>query len=259
MTSRSVLRAARKAAERPAHRKFHAASRRRAKAIRRAKPSEARAPGKQRRAKTSRLGFTLLEVMAAVLVLGLLYTVLASRALIALRSEGNDRRRADAEMIADREMTEIETELRGELPPEDGLFESEEAPYKVISNIEPFDVLPLLPAPLYKEIARRTDPKAPSLLHDERGQSRVRKISVVVEWDESGEPAHVERTTFAFDTSVLAEYFPSGQGEGVETAGSPEVEMEKLRRIVPPELRALMPPGPAQSPTGRGRRAGRLQ
>jgi prepilin-type N-terminal cleavage/methylation domain-containing protein len=207
---------------------------------------------------TRRRGFTLLEVMAAVLVLGLLYTVLASRALIGLRSEGNDRRRADAELIADRELTVIEADLSSGAPLEDGLVETEEPPFKVISNVEPFDALAQLPAPLYRDITRTTDPKAPSLLHDERGQSRLRKISVVVEWDEAGEPDHVERVTFAFDTSALAEYFPSSEGEE-ETAGSPEAEMEKVRRMAPAHLRALMPPAPKQqnSVPGRGRRAGR--
>ena len=208
--------------------------------------------------RSRRTGFTLLEVMAAVLVLGLLYTVLASRALIGLRSEGSDRRRADAEMIADRELATIETDLSSGLPLEDGMVEREQAPFKVISNVEPFDALALLPAELYRDIARTTDPKAPSVLHDERGQSRVRKISVVVEWDEAGEPHHVERTTFAFDTSTLADYFPSSGGaETADTEGTPEQEVEKVRRMAPPELRALMPPAPGKTAPNRSRRSGR--
>jgi len=117
-------------------------------------------------------------------------------------------------------------------------------------------VLSLLPAPLHAEIVRGTDPKAASLPHDERGQSRVRRISVVVEWDEAGEPDHVERTTFAFDTSVLGEYFASTKG--AETRGSSGSEQEKVRRMLAsPELRALMPDEAKPSPTGRSGRAGR--
>jgi prepilin-type N-terminal cleavage/methylation domain-containing protein len=208
----------------------------------------------------TRRGFTLVEVMAAVLVLGLLYTVLAGAAMRGLRSEGMDRRRANAEMIADREIMTIETELATGLPLEDGLLEREEEPYKVSSNVEPFDVLSLLPAPLHAEIVRGTDPKAPSVLHDERGQSRIRRISVVVEWDEAGEPDAVERTTFAYDISALEQYFPSSAGESgeEEKAGSPESELEKVRRLAPPNLKALMPPAPqATSPSGRTGRAGR--
>ena len=207
--------------------------------------------------KTKERGFTLLEVMAAVLVLGLLYTVLASRALIGLRSEGTDRRRANAEMIADRELTSVETELTGGLPPEDGMVERDEEPYKVITNVEPFDALSLLPAPLYREIARTTDPKAPSVLHDERGQSRLRKISVVVEWDEAGEPDHVERTTFAFDTSTLEEYFPpTAEAEG---SASHESEQQKVDRMLnSPDLRALLP-NESKPNSRRSGRAGRAR
>lgn len=208
------------------------------------------------RSRAAKNGFTLVEVMAAVLVLGLLYTVLASAAMRGLRSEGIDRRRADAEMIADRELTEIETALASGAPLEDGLLEREQEPYKVTSDVEPFDVLSLLPTPLHAEIVRDTDPKAASMLHDERGQSRVRRISVVVEWNEAGEPDHVERTTFAFDTSVLEEYFPSTAT--TTESGSPESEQAKVNKMLnSPELRALQPGEAKAKPSSTRRRSAR--
>lgn len=207
------------------------------------------------RSRAAKNGFTLVEVMAAVLVLGLLYTVLASSAMRGLRSEGIDRRRADAEMIADRELTTIETEIASGVPLEDGLAEREEEPYKVSSNVEPFDVLSLLPAPLHAEIVRDTDPKAASLLHDERGQSRVRRISVVVEWDEAGEPDHVERTTFAFDRSVLEQLFPYTPTMAEEATGSLESELEKMRKVAPREFKALTGEDPAPRPARRSERS----
>jgi prepilin-type N-terminal cleavage/methylation domain-containing protein len=205
--------------------------------------------GPQRDSGPRSAGFTLIEVMAAVLVLGLLYTVLAGAAIRGLRSEGTDRRRADAEMIADREITLIETELASGAPLEDGQVEREEEPFKVISNVEPFDVLSMLPAPLQSEIALGADPQAPSLLHDERGQSRMRRITVVVEWDEAGEPDHVERTTFALtDPSVLQQYFASSETAPEPEPGSPDERMEQLRKLAPPELKALMDaPAPKQT------------
>jgi prepilin-type N-terminal cleavage/methylation domain-containing protein len=192
------------------------------------------------RAALAERGFTLLEVMAAVLVLGLLYTVLARAAMLGLRSEGVDRRRADAEMIADREIAEIENDLEGGGELEDGAQEREEAPYKVSSNVEPFDVLARLPGPLTKEIAQRTDPKAPSLLHDERGKSRIRLLSVVVEWDEAGRTASVERNTFAYDRSAAEALFPSTAANGGSGEGSPESEVEKVRKMASPELQKEM-------------------
>jgi hypothetical protein len=196
--------------------------------------------------------FTLVEVMAAVLVLGLLYTVLASAAMRGLRSEGIDRRRADADMIADRELTGIESDLASGIPFEDGLVEREEDPYRISSNIEPFSVLDLLPPPLGKEIAQGMDPKAISVLHDERGQSRIRRISVIVEWDEAGEPASVERITFAYDSAAIAQLFP--QSGGAETADQGgESELEKVRKAMPAQFRNLLPPSQTPQRQSRGR------
>ncbi len=190
-------------------------------------------------------GFTLLEVMAAVLVLGLLYTVLAGAAMRGLRSEGTDRRRADAELIADRELTTIEAELEAGAALEDGRTELEVEPYQVLIEIAPADVIAMLPASLGREIAKTTDPKAPSLLHDERGESRIWRVSVVVAWDEAGEPDQVERTTFAFDKSALAQFFPSeSESPGSEAAATDDPYAE-LRKDAPPELQELMPGAPA--------------
>ena len=167
-------------------------------------------------------GFTLIEVMGAVLVLGLLFTWLASVAMVGLRSEGTDRRRADADLIADLELTTIEASVSAGQMPKDGRSERDEEPYRVLVEIAPIDVLSLLPASLAKDIAQESDPRAPSVLHDERGESRVRRVSVVVEWDEAGEPAQVERTTYAYDKSELAQFFPSEDG-GENAATGPGV------------------------------------
>jgi prepilin-type N-terminal cleavage/methylation domain-containing protein len=197
----------------------------------------------------SKNGFTLIEVMAAVLVLGLLYTVLATAAMRGLRSEGTDRRRADAAMIADRRLAEIETKLSAGKALKDGRTQDEQEPFKILVEVAPADLLGLLPARLRAEIARSTDPKAPSVLHDERGQSRVRRVSVVVAWDEAGEPDQVERTTFAFDTSTLAQYFPPA-GDAAKGAANHD-PLDELRKQAPPELQSLIPggntaPGPTQ-------------
>ncbi|HKA14111.1 MAG TPA: type II secretion system protein [Myxococcota bacterium] len=198
-------------------------------------------------------GFTLIEVMAGVLVLGLLYTVLASSAMRGLRSEGTDRRRAGAEMIADRELTELELELAaGSEDVRDGTTQRDEEPYKVIVDVEPADVLAMLPRDLREDIARTTDPKAPSVFHDERGRSRMRQVSVTVEWDEAGEADGVTRTTFALDTSGLEALIPAEEGAGSagRAGAAPGSDpLDQLRKDAPPELRSLIP-GPTQ---GRGR------
>ena len=81
---------------------------------------------------------------------------------------------------------------------------------------------------------------------------------MVVAWDEAGEPDFVERTTFAYDPAELEQYFPTAEGAlGEEKAGTPEEEMEKVRRLAPPELKAGMPPPAKPAPTGRPGRARR--
>lgn len=186
-------------------------------------------------------GFTLIEVMGAVLVLGLLFTWLASVAMVGLRSEGTDRRRADADLLADLELTMIEASVSAGQMPEDGRSERDEEPYRVLVEIAPIDVLTLLPAALAKDLAQARDPRAPSVLHDERGESRVRRVWVVVEWDEAGEPAQVERTTWAYDKAELAQFFPSeGGGEKAAAADAPQEGMQELYDASPPELQRLI-------------------
>jgi prepilin-type N-terminal cleavage/methylation domain-containing protein len=197
----------------------------------------------------ARRGFTLIEVMAAVLVLGLLYTVLAGAAMRGLRSEGTDRRRAEAAMIADRELSALQQELAGGAPFEDGPSERDQDPFTIRLDVERADVLAMLPAPLHESVAREADPKAPSVLHDERGQSRLHRITVSVEWDEAGESDHVERTTYVLDTSDLAQFFPS-EGDTAGAGGTADDSLEALRKDAPPELQALLP---RQKPARRSR------
>ncbi len=162
-------------------------------------------------------GFTLLEVMAAVLVLGLLYTILASNAIQGLRSEGIDRRRAEASLLADRHLAEIEASFDAGvgLPP--GLVEIDADPFAVTIEVLPEDVLALLPPALQQEVAARRDPAAASLLAVDRDGGRVQRATVVVAWDEAGDEQRVERTTWGFDRSDLAAFFPA-DGEAPQTA-----------------------------------------
>jgi len=184
-------------------------------------------------------GFTLFEVLAGVLVLGLLYTVLATAAMRGLRSEGTDRRRAEASLVADRELASIESLITSGAVLENGLVEKEAAPYTILVEVEPADILALFPAPLREEIERSADPDVPTLLVDDRGESRVQRLSVVVQWDEAGLPDRVERTTYAFDTSALAELFPSeGDGDGEPAAG--EGSLSELRKGASPEIQKLI-------------------
>lgn len=205
--------------------------------------------------------FTLLEVMAAVLVLGLLYTVLAEAAIRGLRSEGVSRRRVEASLIADRFLADLEAQVAlGEIPPS-GSEEQEIDPYRVGINVQPFDPTPLLEAieKVEKErgIERKprpqsgssgaastrtpaealaggragspTSPAAPveSLLEAPRtgADGRLRRIDISVAWQEGDREERVLRTTFVFDTSGLEAVFPEKEsgaaGADGEAAAGP--------------------------------------
>ena len=63
---------------------------------------------KGRTGRNSRLGFTLLEVLGAVAVLGIWYFVLATIATDGLLKEGQSLRKLRAGLIADRMLAELE-------------------------------------------------------------------------------------------------------------------------------------------------------
>jgi prepilin-type N-terminal cleavage/methylation domain-containing protein len=161
-------------------------------------------------------GFTLIEVLAAVAVLGLLYTVLAEGAMQALRAEGVSKRRLEASLLADSRLAEVELELEGNSVPAVGATESEEDDFRVVVTVEPFDLmLPGLGA---------EDEKPGPLLGDltQDRSSPLRKIEVRVFWFEGQGELKVVRTTFALDMLAIdTELF---QEQEAEEAPAPEEE-----------------------------------
>jgi len=180
-----------------------------------------------------RRGFTLLEVMAAVLVLGLIYTVLAEAAMRGLRSEGISRRRVEASLIADRFLADLESQVELGQVPASGQEQQDVDVFHVGIRVESFDPTPMLDtiAQIEKQRSRPERKKstadqtkansmevgAPTagtpmedlLAKPRPGQDgRLRRIDVAVTWQDGGREEHVLRTTFAFDTTGLDDLFP---------------------------------------------------
>ena len=171
-----------------------------------------------------RRGFTLFEVMAAVIVLGLLYSLLASAAIGGLRAEGTSRRRLEASLLADQTLYELEGQiLLGSLP-EIGGSEEELDEYLVTVNVQPFDPTPFLP----QETEGRDEPTS-SLLDPPANvdESLLRILEVVVSWSEGLDEYRVVRTTFAYDVAAVAPLLGSfdtsggggGGADGADAAG----------------------------------------
>ena len=164
-------------------------------------------------ARTAR-GFTLFEVMAAVLILGVFYTVLANTAIQGLRSEGESLRRMEASLLVDEHLSEVETGIAGGIFPEIGVLESEDRGYFVRLEVTPFDVTPYLTDPADPESALEDDSL---LVTDRPEESLLRQVTVSVAWDEPEGEREVTRTTLAYDQSTLSGLFPeTGAGGQAE-------------------------------------------
>jgi hypothetical protein len=150
-------------------------------------------------------------VLAAVLVLGVLYTVLAQVAIDGLRSEGASRRRLEASVLADSALAAFEEQVRLGAVPAPGAGNPEERdPFTLQVDVRELDVEALLPP-------RPPGEEGPdvSLLAAAGGQpSPLREIVVRVAWNEGDRGLEVTRSTYAFDASGFAELFPAAGGDG---------------------------------------------
>jgi len=171
-------------------------------------------------------GLTLLEVLGAVALLGILYTVLAGNAIGGLRSEGESRRRLEASLLADERMAEIELALgSGVLPPTGSTSEEREG-FTVETEVRAFEPPPPRPDPLASVreprslAARRAEARqaeAPSLFEapsSPTAPSALRTIDVVVRWEEGIDAREVRRTTYALDAEAISEIFASLEEAG---------------------------------------------
>lgn len=155
----------------------------------------------------ARRGFTLFEVMAAVLILGLMYTMLAQSAIEGVRSEGISRRRMEASLLADEWLSDLETAMQTGQTPPIGQTEEEVDDFTVRIDIAPFDATALLSEDI--DIAEG----AKGLL-DASGDAPLRLIDLRVAWLEIDREFEVRRTTFAYDSAALAELASGRQSSG---------------------------------------------
>jgi hypothetical protein len=142
---------------------------------------------------------TLLEVLAAVALLGLVYTVLARAAIQGLRSEGESKRRIEASLLIDEHLTDIEAQIAAGVTPPLGLIESESGDFRVATNVRPLE--------FYEELVAGIEEAptgVPSVLgrQSASGESPLRIISVAVSWNEGVFERRLERTTFALDRAA---------------------------------------------------------
>ncbi|MFP6630242.1 MAG: prepilin-type N-terminal cleavage/methylation domain-containing protein [Myxococcota bacterium] len=148
-------------------------------------------------------GFTLLEVLAAVAILGIWFGVLASVAIQGLRAEGENERRIRASLIGDRYVSDLEIGLDlGEFP-DDTAEEFEEGEFVV--HIETF---PLIEMEI-SEAAEPAEESADLVAFFESDLSTLAadfySIQISVRWSEGAAEKAVNRTTYYWDNTALME------------------------------------------------------
>jgi prepilin-type N-terminal cleavage/methylation domain-containing protein len=158
--------------------------------------------------------FTLLEVMAAVAVVAIVFTTLARVANQGLQSQGTSKRRFEASLLADAVLSQIEVDLAAGTAPAIGLSESEEGFFHVTVDVTPFDLASAVPA------FAGPPEEAPGLSLSLPGagadagadaESPVRTIEITVAWTEGRNELRVYRTTYGIDLAALPE-LPAGGG-----------------------------------------------
>ncbi len=91
-------------------------------------------------AERRRAGFTLLEVLAAVLILGVWFTVLGGAAIQGLHAEGEAAHRLRAEMIADARMSDLEGAAQVGALPAIGDDQAQEDEFEIHTRVAALDL-----------------------------------------------------------------------------------------------------------------------
>ncbi|MFQ5417488.1 MAG: prepilin-type N-terminal cleavage/methylation domain-containing protein [Myxococcota bacterium] len=145
----------------------------------------------------SEAAFTLLEVMAAVAVVAIVFTTLSRVSSEGLRSEGTSKRRFEASLLADEILAGIEEQAALGIMPEIGDEEHEEGIYTVLIEGSAMNLENVFPI---GEEEPRDDPSdgptAPPMW--------VHALRITVEWEEGALLRHVIRHTFAVDYALVA-------------------------------------------------------
>lgn len=144
---------------------------------------------------------TLLEVMAAVAILGIVYTYLARAATQGVLSEGESRQRMEASLAADAALAEIESQLAAGVPLERGISEVSGPRFDVT-----IEVTALEPSPELLEVVPDFGPGVPSLFGDgtPRDPGLLLQVLVRITWFDGVRERSIERVTFGFDAAAGA-------------------------------------------------------
>ncbi len=164
--------------------------------------SERPVRGMTRTVPTATRGLTLLEVLAAVVVVGITYVVVFFPALSeSLQREGENKRRIRATLLADEALAAVEANVERGLVPRRGVEENEVDEFIVEVETQSMDFALAEPSEGSPLARGRNSPDRGGLLGtpERPDSSALRRIDVRVRWVEGFADREVGRTTFAFD------------------------------------------------------------
>jgi type II secretory pathway pseudopilin PulG len=145
------------------------------------------------------LGFTLLEVMGAVMILAVMVISLSGSNIAGIRLETSAQQRTEAAALANEAITALELDISQHSASLEEEFTSEEVGFFTIeSEIIEYEVeLPTL------EMDDLEDQHADDLNTGIDRPNPVRLIQVRVFWENQGRELMVQRTTFAVDQGMM--------------------------------------------------------
>lgn len=145
---------------------------------------------------------SLLEVLAAIALLGIVFTQLSGSATFGVLSEGDSRRRLEASLVADSELAQIEISANAGAVPEIGVFEAERDGFEIEVDTQPW----ALPDRLRDEREAHISVASEVFGNLTPGnEGLVREIHLSVAWFDGVNRRSVTRTTFVVDFSSAAE------------------------------------------------------
>lgn len=147
----------------------------------------------------SETALTLLEVMAAVALLGILYAYLAKAASQGILTTGDSRWRLEASLLLDEEFAALERQLGDGAPIDVGSTEEERDLFTIERISEPL----ALPLELLEEPAEGSALSLLSGANTVEEPGLLRRVTLRVSWFDGIHDQFLERTTFAVDISSL--------------------------------------------------------
>lgn len=149
-----------------------------------------------------RSGMTLLEVLAAVALLGIVFTALARSATLGVLSEGDSRRRLEASLLADSRLAQLELAASSGSVPELGEEEEEAGDYRIVIDTRVWELPEALAEAREIQTSNASEVFGSPTLGTE---GLVREIELRVVWSDGVQERAVRRTTYAIDFSSVAE------------------------------------------------------